>query len=209
VKFLVVHFSRETTDRTYQKQTKAEGTFRLLRTPQGDLFASFEQWQLDAQEGKPGRFHGLLNHGKVYVLSPDTKYAIRFEPSDGDVYGFLKRHFIPFILLFDQKRARKHFQLEVVKQDEWYTYLTARPREDGPWAYPLEGRLVLMNKSSPEVPKDMLRQLSYLEPNGKEHRFEITAWRMNTGESPTREEFTRPEDRPGWEVRDWALRGKK
>jgi hypothetical protein len=66
-----------------------------------------------------------------------------------------------------------------------------------------------MNNASEWVPKDMPRQLWYTDSHLWQYTFEIKRWRMNSADAPKREEFVKPEDRPGWEVSDWPFRGKK
>src|SRR5438552_2978859 len=78
VKSLVVQFSLETTDCVYNDREKAEGTFRLLRTPKGEVFASYEVTLPRAKAQKQERGSGLLNGGTVYLLNHDKKAAIRF-----------------------------------------------------------------------------------------------------------------------------------
>jgi hypothetical protein len=43
----------------------------------------------------------------------------------------------------------------------------------------------------------------------REYIFEITSWRLNGADAPKRDEFAKPEDRPGWEVCECSFRKKK
>jgi hypothetical protein len=212
VKSLVVEFTRETRDPIAEERQKAEGTFRLIRTPKGEMFASYEIVQPEAKDDKQERWSGLLHNGTVYLLNHDKKTAIRFEPADGDLWRFLEKYFNPFVLLLDQKRAGEKCQIEVVKQDEWYTHLAVKPKHVKRFGwFPdtfHEGRAVLMNKASEAVPKDMPRRLWYTD-GVREYTFEIKGWRLNAPEAPKLEEFAKPEDRPGWEVGEWPFRSKK
>ncbi len=114
--------------------------------------------------------------------------------------------------LLDRKRAEEKCHIEVVKQDEWYTYLAVKQKQvkRSVW-FPdpfHEGQAVLMNKASEKVPKDMPRQLWYT--NGTQKCiFEIKLWQLNPAEAPKLEEFREPEDRPGWEVTEGGIRGNK
>jgi hypothetical protein len=207
VKSLVVEFTLETWDTSFQAGEKAEGTFRLIRTANGDVLASCEVREPQAKGEKRERWSGLLHKGTVYLLNDDKKTAIRFEPADGDVPRFLEKHFNPFVLLIEQKRAAEKCELEVVKQDERHTYLGVKPKQvkRSGW-FPdtfHEGRAVLMNEDSEEVPKDMPRQLWYTD-GVREHTFQIKSWQMNRAEPPKVEEFAKPEDRPGWQVGTWV-----
>ena len=137
------------------------------------------------------------------MLYHDQRVALRFDPEAGDLLGFLQRYFNPFVLLLDRKRAEEKHDLEVVKQDEWYVYLSVKPKQVKRYGWFSdtfrEGRVVLMNKASEVVPKDMPRQLWYTDGN-RAYIVEVKAWRLNAADPPKLEEFAKPEDRPGWRV---------
>ena len=46
----------------------------------------------------------------------------------------------------------------------------------------------------------MPRQLWYEDQAGNGWTFDILRWKANAADGPKAEEFTRPEDRPGWQV---------
>jgi hypothetical protein len=97
--------------------------------------------------------------------------------------------------------------LEVAKQDEWYTYLKVTPKQANQSDNFRNGWVVLMRKDSEAVPKGMPRQLWHTD-GMQEYLFEISAWRLNPEVGPKPEEFTKPEDRPGWEVSGSPLQRK-
>jgi hypothetical protein len=147
----------------------------------------------------------------VYILDHDNKIAIRFEPTDGDVRGFLEKYFNPFVLLLDRERAQEKYKLEVVNQDEWYTYLTIKPKQVKRYywfADFYEGRAVFMNKASDSVPQDMPKQLWYTD-GICEYTFETKIWQVNDVNAPKLDVFARPEDRPGWQVGEWPFKPAK
>jgi hypothetical protein len=198
IRSLVVEFSFERSDPNFGETEKCAGTVRLIRTPKGELFGSYE---LGEKQKTGGRrlWNGLLNGGLVYLLDYDKKRAMKFDPASSDLRGFLEKYFSPFVVLLDRKHAEKNCRLQVIKQDEWYTYLSVTPKQlkRSGW---LSGRAVFMNQDSEGVPKNMPRQLWYQEPSGQEYKFNIKAWRLNAADAPKLEEFQRPEDRPGWLV---------
>jgi hypothetical protein len=210
VKSLVVEFTREELDPISHERPKANGTFRLIRTPKGEVFASYElRWIKGSRP--PDRLSGILNNGRVYLLDHQAKSADRFVPSDGDLQRFLEWHFNPFIRLLDRNRVEEECLLELAKRDQWYTYVDLKPKHVKGKGSSAEtftrGRIVLMNEASAEIPKDMPRQLWYSDLT-REYTFEIKSWRFNADAAPKLEEFTKPEDRPGWSVEDWPFGGK-
>ncbi|HMC65212.1 MAG TPA: hypothetical protein VKI65_09765 [Gemmataceae bacterium] len=212
VRSLVVEFTLQTKDTIREERHKTEGTFRLIRTRNGKLFASYEAIEKKPNGDGQERWSGLLNDGAVYLLNANQKAAIRFEPVDGDLRGFLEKYFNPFVLLLDRKRADDKSKLEIVRQDEWYSYLAVNPKQVKRYGwFPdtfHQGRAVFMNKASESLPKDMPRQLWYTD-GIREYTFEIKAWRLNGTDPPKLEEFAKPEDRPGWEVVEWPSKPQK
>jgi hypothetical protein len=227
---LAVEFIAEKDDPTWPKKERWQGTVKLLRTPKGEWLASYAEADPDKPGAAAApRVVGLLNRGNLYLLHPEEKRAGRFVPTHGDVRLLLERYFNPLALLLDEKHARSKYRLAVTRQDEWYTYLEVEPRKARRWertfpgdfdkesqsagavTYILgsgwlfldsfdKGRAVFMNKGTPGVPKDMPRQLWYRDMAGRAFTIDIRRWKANAADGPTPEEFTRPEDRPGWEV---------
>jgi hypothetical protein len=211
-KSLVIEFTQETWEPNFNKRETFYGIVRLIRTPKGEVFASEELTTIRPKPEKQDRMRCLLNNGIVYVLNHDEKSALGFEVPGSELMPFLERNFNPFVVLLDRKRAEEKCHIEVVKQDESYTYLAVKQikvKRTG-W-FPdnfHEGRVVLMNKASERVPKDMPRQLWYTD-GSREITFEIKSWRLNAGEAPKLEEFTKPQGRPGWRVNVWPWQGEK
>ena len=108
------------------------------------------------------------------------------------------------MLLLDRHHALEKCKLEVIEQDESFTYLAVTPKQvkrQGWFPDLMErGGVVLTNKDSETVPKDMPRRLSYVSPDRSEYKYDIKSWKLNDDDAPKPEEFKRPEDRPGWKV---------
>jgi hypothetical protein len=216
---LVVEFTEEHTNLVRDEKVRYEGTFKLLRTEKGEILASYTL-ALAEKPGAPPKpqWVGLLNGGSLYSLDLDKKSAIRVDPADGDVPRWLEEHFNPFALLLDEKHARANYRLEVVKLDQWYTYLEFKPRKSkaSRWGwgnYFERGRAVFMNKNTNGFPHDMPRQL-WFNDSTCSTLIEIRSWKANAKDAPKVEEFTKPEVRPGWDVHElegilrWLKPGK-
>lgn len=209
VKSLIVEFTREIKNLNFMTSDKSEGTLRLIRTPQGELFVSCEFAQQNVKTGKQERWIGLLTHGIIYLLSVDEKFAIRFEPSDGDAVQFLETRFNPCFRLLDRMRVEEECTLAIGKQDEFYTYLQMNSRRQFVSASDeFAGRVVLMNRASKTIPKNMPRQLWHSD-GSRQVTWDIKSWKVNPAEPPKLDEFIKPEDRPGWKVGVWPIGGKK
>jgi hypothetical protein len=175
-----------------------QGTVKLLRTAKGELLASYTLASAD-KPGEAGQpvFAGLLVGSTLYWLNADAKTALRIDPANGDVRLWLEEKFNPSALLLDEKRARANGRCHIARLDEWYTYMDVIPLPSG---YFNRARAVFMNKDADGVPKDMPCQLWYQDVVGDCYTFDIRRWKANAADGPKAEEFTRPEDRPGWQV---------
>jgi hypothetical protein len=123
VRSLSITFTTETREAVFDQREQREGTFRLFRNRNGEVFASYRV--LD----KKGKVVGLLNAGSAYLLDEDNKIASRLGSASPDLRGFLEKYFNPFVVLLDKKRANEKCRLEIVKQDKLYTYLTVTPKQ--------------------------------------------------------------------------------
>jgi hypothetical protein len=200
---LLVEFTLETTIPIFNQQVRFDGVFRFLRTPTG-ILASCEFQQTWPKPENEIRVTELLHRGTVYLLNHDKKTALAFPVAEKDRLGFLAEHFNPFAILLDRSLAREKAWLEVIGEDESSTDLAVRwkPAKRCDWYEPPSkvGRVTLMKKGSKTIPKNMPRQLSYPELNGAQYVYVIKTWRMNADDAPKPDEFTRPEDMPGWTV---------
>jgi hypothetical protein len=199
---LVVEFTREEWDPVFETRREFDGTFKLLRTRTGDVFASYED-----SENSPVRYSGLISGGTIYILERDTKTALKFEPADQNVIGFMNKYFNPFVLLLDRKLAQEQYRLEIVQQDKCNTYLTMKPKQvetEGvlPADVFREGQATLVNQPTNGIPKDMPKQLWYTT-GVFEYTFKIRAWHLNAADAPRLHDFKKPEERTGWTVLKW------
>ncbi len=182
--------------------------FTLLRADDGGWLAALDCEPAIPLRPLPKRVIGLLNHGAIYLLDPGAKTATRIDAAADDLPRFLARYFNPLIVLLDRKRAEEWTRLDVVKQDEWYTYLAVTPdkarsdqfggRFDG-------GAIAVMNKDTADIPKGMPRALRHWSA-GREIRIDVRTWRLDPADAPRPADFTRPEDRPGWTVGQWPFK---
>jgi hypothetical protein len=201
---LAVEFTLETNDPVFKEQDKFDGVFRLIRTPKGEVFASYDELQKKSKS-HGDRFSGLLNDNCLYVLHHDTKTAERLVKAPAaEIQRLLEERFNPFVVLLNRKHAEEKCKLEVIEQDESFTYLAVTPKQvkrQGWFPDIMErGGVVLINKDSETVPKDMPTRLFYVGPVGVENNYNIKSWKLNAADAPKLDEFAKPEDRPGWKV---------
>lgn len=205
VKSLVVRYTLESTHSVFEVTERYEIFLRLLRTEKGELFATLES----ADKTNNNQPSWLLNRGRLYFLNPERRSAIRLtKMRENDLWSHLVKSFNPFIILLDRKRAEELCQLQVVKQDKWYTYLDLIPkkadRASSLFALIHQARIVLMKKDTKAVPKNMPRQITYISGHEK-ICIDIKQWKLNGSDVPKQQEFIKPQDRPNWKVVDWPF----
>ena len=88
------------------------------------------------------------------------------------------------------EEAKRRYDLTLVKQDQYYTYIAIKPRFDADKADFQQARLVL-NKDS-----FLPRQLWFEQPNGNEVTWDIPKIQSNA--TLDRKEFGVPQTPPGW-----------
>lgn len=198
---LIVEFTR-TISIGNLRLKRHNGTFKLLRTPQGELSAYYEIRDIDGPSTRTDCV--ILVKGELYLLDHDQKIAARI-PTGRNVLQFLSSKFDPCLILLDRQLAQKTNRLQIAQKDEWYTYLTMEPKQsDAPWRY---GRVVSLNKPTTKVGKGLPKQF-YCVDGAHEYTVDINAWRKNPPDAPKPEEFTPPQERPGWKVHEWGQRTK-
>lgn len=206
VRSLVVEFSQETLDPITKTKLTADGSFRLIRSPAGKVSASFDL-HCDGAKGPEQRVSVLLADGAIYLLNHDKKQASRNEFADGQLRPFVEKCFYPVVILLDRRRAEANWTMEVVKQDEWYSYVVMNRKHANPTSWftfeptpPARVEIAILNKDTSKTPRDMPRLIQYSDPAATRIALHVKSWRFNGSDPPKPEEFTKPEDRPGWIV---------
>jgi hypothetical protein len=199
---LVVEYTVETKDGGADDEPfRATCIIRLLRKADGGICASYTPTMEQKDAAKRDRITYLLNNRSVYTLNHDKKLAFR-EDGIGDLTPYLERWFNPLLILLDRKRAEEKYAFEIAKSDEWYTCLLLKPKnpKTSGWFRDIrQSGVVFMNKETAQIPKDMPRQVIVWN-SASRSQFDVKSWKMNGQDGPKPEEFTIPEERPGWEV---------
>lgn len=198
VKTLEIKFAREQKDLVLRREMySSEGIIRLLRTPQGELFASYDQVQPDRGSAKnPIRY--VLRENAIYQIMKSEKSVVVFHPHDDNLIRFLGDNFCSAIFMLDRKLAEKNYTLTIAKQDDHYTYLHMAAKGYQQKEQSEDGILAILKQSHSEWDKGMPRLFRYTTNQGKEEvTYHIKNWRLNTTEI-TRDEFQLPDRKDGW-----------
>lgn len=208
VSLLFVEFDCERRDAARTERSK--GTFAWLRAD-GEIAATYRALPERLPRKPPFEQIGLLARGRVYLLDPSSRSALRFTASESDPTGFVERNFMPLAILLDRTRAKAECRLEVTAEDESYTYLQIRPtkpKKDASFpARYTKGQVVLLNKATKNMAEGAVRRLWFTDGESS-CTFDIHAWRANPADAAV-EDFQAPEDRPGWQVVECPIRNGK
>jgi TIGR03009 family protein len=190
-------------------QTKYfDGTAKFLKLPGGTFGANIAQYEFDAKGWKANCYEKFVFTGAfLYMFDPAAKellvQAIQppapgQEATDGPM---------PFsIFLMRKEEAKKRFDLRVSQIDKNYTYVEVRPKFQADRQEFVYARLVVMNQETSiqqngrvvaPIPKNLLREIYWVEPNKAEIKWDIKQIEMNSAQV-TRQDVANPETPPGW-----------
>ncbi|MER3416139.1 MAG: hypothetical protein C4297_08030 [Gemmataceae bacterium] len=104
---------------------------------------------------------------------------------------------LPFLFGMSAETAKKRYRLRISKEDEWYTYVEVTPLYERDMVEFTRARIVILNRPTAAIPKDMPRELYWIEPNRNEHKYDIQRIQMNAV-AVQRTDFIKPNLPPGW-----------
>lgn len=185
-----------------------DGTAKFLKLPGGTFGANIAQYEYDAKGWKPNSYEKFVFTGAfLYMFDPVGKellvQAVQPPPpgqaaTDGPM---------PFsIFLMRKDEAKKRFDLRVSQIDQNYSYVEVKPKFQADKQEFVFARLVVMNQNLTvqknnqnvvPIPKDMLREIYWVEPNRAEIKWDMKLIEMNSTQV-TRQDVANPETPPGW-----------
>ncbi len=166
-----------------------EATLKLLRAQDGTLRGRL-QIRPKSERGKAEDY--WLIDRTIYRADTEAKTLTRLDLKRPPEIEFFARTLHPAILVLDPRQAQAAFQFNVTKQNEHYTYIDVLPGDD--WSREFAYvRLVIANRHTAGVPRDMPAQFYRVDPNRSEQRMDIVKWRRNDPRSVRPEEFDLPD----------------
>jgi len=186
VQTLAVQCTRTTVDKTFQVTDVFEGTAKYMKPN----LAMLEMQKKD----KPQVFEKYVCSGAfLYEYAPQTREVRVHElpgPKPGQAEG---DNFLSFIFGMKAEEAKRRYDLQLVKEDQWYVYLEIKPRLPADKADFQKARLVLNNQTF------LPRELWFEQPNGNEVKWDLP--RVDNGAKLSRVDFTAPATPPGWTMK--------
>jgi hypothetical protein len=185
---LVVEYKKESKDLVTLKQSSSTFVFRLLQI-KGKIYASVAKVETNLKAEKVEQRVALLADSTIYLygFGPEEETAVRLEFKPEELRSFLQRHFDPFVVLLDRKKTSEQYDIALQKTDKNYTYLSIDAKQN---QFP-SGQVVVMNKDSEFIPKNMPRLIRHIEQH-QQQTVDIQSWRINPINGPKTDDFTVP-----------------
>lgn len=189
-----------------------DGTAKFLKLPGGTFGANITLNEFDAKGWKKDCYEKFVfTGGFLYMFDPVGKVMLvqavpppppGQKPEDGPM---------PFsIFLLKKQDAKARFDLRVQAIDPHYTYIEIRPKYPADQQEFIFARIAVMNQQlqvngKVPIPKDMIRELYWVEPNKAEVTWEMKLIEPNSPQV-TRADVANPETPPGWKRENFQQR---
>jgi hypothetical protein len=210
---LVVEYVETRKDPVFGDVKEWTGTIKLLRTSNGEEYASLECTCHKPKGKKALRERIILIGRTLYSVNEQVKVKTVFKTQAPDTAAYLLATFTnpAFVALLGKQATQENYQVAVTARDEWYTYLRVkrtesdrRPEWLGWWDSRWEGRVVFQHKKSEGRPRNAPVQGWRREINGLERTWAIKKWQTHPANALTPKDFEKPESWAGWNVVDIA-----
>jgi TIGR03009 family protein len=183
VQTLYCNCTRTTVDKVFQVSEVFEGAAQYMKPN----LAMLEMRKKD----KPDAFEKYICTGTfLYQYAPKNKEIHVYElppPKPGQVAD---DNILSFLFGMKAEEAKRRYDLQLVKEDQYYIYLKITPRLANDKQDFQEARLVLNQNSF------LPRELWFVQPNGNEIKWDIP--KIQNGVRLNRTDFTAPATPPGW-----------
>jgi TIGR03009 family protein len=185
----------------FNRTEKLVGFAKFMRQPQGDYLARLE---LKSQED-PNRYEKYICTGSyVYVFRPEERVIYIYTVPKSQAGQLPDDGALPFLFGMKAQTAKKRYNLKIAKENEFYTYVEVQPvfpRDKADFSY---ARLAILNKEYPNLPKDLPKEIFWVEPGQVEVKWDITKLQRDVPGAVDRREFAQPELPPGWQWKNQA-----
>jgi TIGR03009 family protein len=185
----------------FNKVEVLEGHAKFMKLPDGTYGASLYL----QNKNNPESYERYICTGRrVYVFRPHEKAINVYDLPPKQAGQLPDDGALPFLFGMKAQTARQRYDLRLSRENEWYTYVDALPRYPRDQNDFIYSRLTIMNREHPSVgvPRDMPRQIYWVEPNKVEVTWDITHVQRNVPGSVNRADFQKPDLPRGWTLKN-------
>jgi TIGR03009 family protein len=163
-----------------------QGRARFLKPDRAELWM-VKQKNRDVYE----RF--LCTGRQLYEFRPQTRLVrVHTLPPRAPGQPALDDNFLGLLSGMDAREAKRRYDLQLVKKDQWYYYLVVKPRLPADKAEFTEARLVLLAQTM------LPREISFIPPNGNIIKWDIP--RLNPAAAIGPADFAPPQLPRDWKI---------
>lgn len=185
----------------FNRTEKLVGYAKFMRLSNGEYAARLE---LRSPED-PNRYEKYIcTGGYIYVFRPEEKLILVYTVPRQQAGQLPDDGALPFLFGMKAEVAKQRYRLRITKETEHYTYvdvLPVYPRDKADFTY---ARLAILNKDYPGLPKDLPKEIYWIEPTQVEVRWDITRLQRDVPGTVQRSDFVKPELPPGWQWKSEA-----
>lgn len=186
-----------------------DGTAKFLKLPDGVFGANIAQFEFNERGWKQDSYEKFIfTGGFLYMFDPAAKELLvqAMPPPPPGKKG--EDGPMPFcIFLLKKQDAKARFDLRVSQIDANYTYIEVTPKFPADKQEFVYARMVVMNnnvqvagkdgKPTVPIPKNLVRELYWVEPNKAEIKWDIKQIELNSTQV-ARTDVANPATPPGW-----------
>ncbi|MCS6977823.1 MAG: TIGR03009 domain-containing protein [Gemmatales bacterium] len=185
----------------FNRTEKLVGYAKFMRLSNGEYAARLE---LRSQED-PNRYEKYIcTGGYIYVFRPEEKLILVYTVPRQQAGQLPDDGALPFLFGLKAQVAKQRYRLRITKETEHYTYvevLPVYPRDKADFTY---ARLAILNKDYPGLPKDLPKEIFWIEPTQVEVKWDIIRVQRDVPGTVQRSDFVKPELPPGWQWKSEA-----
>jgi len=180
----------------FNRTERLVGEGKFLRLATGDYAARLE---LRSPED-PNRYEKYIcTGGYIYVFRPEEKTILVYTVPRQQAGQLPDDGALPFLFGLKADVAKRRYRLRITKETEHYTYvevLPVYPRDKADFTF---ARLAILNKEYPGLPKDLPKEIYWIEPTQVEVKWDIVRVQRDVPGTVQRTDFVKPELPPGWQ----------
>jgi TIGR03009 family protein len=185
----------------FNRTEKLVGYAKFMRLSNGEYAARLE---LRSQED-PNRYEKYIcTGGYIYVFRPEEKTILVYTVPKQQAGQLPDDGALPFLFGMKAELAKKRYNLRITKETEFYTYVEVHPlypRDKADFTF---ARLAILNKEYPNLPKDLPKEIFWVEPTQVEVKWDITKLQRDVPGAVQRTEFLKPDLPQGWQWKSEA-----
>jgi TIGR03009 family protein len=183
---LYTEVKRQTTDKVRMEIDNYTGEARYLKPNKASLYLKNDKKQADFE-------YLILNGQSAYKYEPSKKEIHLYTLPPAKQGQISDENFVSMLFGMKAVEAKRRYDMQLTKEDQWYLYIQVLPREAQDKADFTRAELVLTKSTS------MPRRIWFENPNGNETTWEFTKLQPNIALKTS--DFDQPTPPKDWQLK--------